>query len=249
MISVVLIDDESSSRATLQGMLQSFCPDIRIAGEAEGVAAGIQAIETHRPDAVFLDIRMQDGTGFDLLQAFPEPDFGIIFTTGYDEFAFAAFENNALHYLLKPIHPDKLQEACDRLREKNLKNLLSRQLENLKEDVQKQKLTNFTLRTGEEILFVKLADIIRLESDNNCTFFFLADGKRRMMTRTIKEFERALPGEQFFRTHQSHIVNREHVLQINKKDGWQVQVTGEVQVPIARRKTQEFLDWMERGRG
>jgi len=247
MISAVLIDDEAASRGTLEAMLRAFCPDIRVVSQADGVQAGRQAIEAHRPQAVFLDVRMQDGTGFNLLEAFPEPDFAVIFTTGYDEFAFAAFENNALHYLLKPIHPDKLQEACARLREKTIQDHLSRRLQNLQEDVQGRKLTNFTIRTGEEILFVKLADIVRLESDNNCTFFFLADGKRKMVTKTLKEFERALPDDQFFRTHQSHIVNRDHVLQVNKHDGWQVQLTDAVQVPIARRKTQEFLDWMEKG--
>lgn len=245
MISVVIIDDESLARETLKSMLAEIAPDIKIAAEGDGVASGLSAIQTHQPDAVFLDVQMDDGTGFDLLDHFPDPEFGVIFTTGYDKFALAAFENNALHYLIKPLHPHKLQGACDRLRQKARQDQLAQRLDGAKEDIRENELKNITLRSNEEINFLKLDDIIRLESSDNCTFFYPVNRKRIFITKTMREYEKLFPTHQFFRTHQSHIINRKHVLKVTKEDGWQVLMSDDSLVPISRRKSADFLDWME----
>ena len=245
MISVVIVDDEALARETLKSMLSELCPDIRIMGEAEGVAAGIREIREKQPDALFLDVQMKDGTGFDLLEQFPSPKFSVIFTTGYDKFALSAFENNALHYLLKPLHPDKLREACHRLRAKNQQEKLSQRLNGAKEDMRGNQLKNITLRSSNEIHFLKLQKIVRLESLDNCTFFYPADRKRIFVTKTIREYEKMLPKGQFFRTHQSHMINRNHVVKVVKEDGWQVLMSDEQLVPISRRRSTDFLDWMD----
>ena len=245
MISVVIVDDESLARETLKSMLAEMAPDIEVMAEGDGVATGVDAIQTNQPDAIFLDVQMDDGTGFDLLDHFPKPDFGVVFTTGYDKFALAAFENNALHYLIKPLHPHKLLEACNRLREKARQDQLAKRLDGAKEDIRENQLKNITLRSNEEINFLKLDDIIRLEASDNCTFFYPVNRKRIFITKTLREYEKMLPDHQFFRTHQSHILNRKHVLKVSKEDGWQVLMSDESLVPISRRKTADFLDWME----
>lgn len=245
MISVVIIDDESLARETLKSMLAEMAPDIQIVAEGDGVANGVRAIQNHQPDAIFLDVQMDDGTGFDLLDHFPEPAFGVVFTTGYDKFALAAFENNALHYLIKPLHPQKLLEACNRLREKNRQEQLTQRLNGAKEDMRENQLKNITLRSSEEINFLKLDDIIRLESSDNCTFFYPVNRKRIFITKTMREYEKLFPANQFFRVHQSHMINRKHVLKVIREDGWQVLMSDDSLVPISRRKNAEFLEWME----
>lgn len=248
MISVVIIDDESLARETLKSMLAEMAPDIQIVAEGDGVENGVFAIQTHQPDAIFLDVQMDDGTGFDLLDHFPHPEFGVVFTTGYDKFALAAFENNALHYLIKPLHPHKLLEACNRLREKARQEQLTQRLNGAKEDIRENQLKNITLRSSEEINFLKLDDIIRLESSDNCTFFYPVNRKRIFITKTMREYEKLFPGNQFFRVHQSHMINRKHVLKVTREDGWQVLMSDDSLVPISRRKNTEFLEWMEAAR-
>ncbi len=245
MISVVIVDDEALARATLKSMLSELCPDIRVIGEANGVTTGIREVLGKKPDALFLDVQMEDGTGFDLLDQFSAPEFSVIFTTGFDRFAVSAFENNALHYLLKPLHPNKLQEACNRLREKNQQEKLSQRLNGAREDIRGNELKNITLRSSNEIHFLKLQQIIRLESLDNCTFFYPVDRKRIFITKTIREYEKMLPNNQFFRTHQSHVINRNHVLKVVKEDGWQVLMSDGHSVPISRRRNADFLEWMD----
>lgn len=247
MVSVVIVDDETLSRKTLRSMLGELCPEIEIVGEADGVISGARVIREKRPDAVMLDIRMGDGTGFDLLDHFPDPDFGVVFTTGYNEFALAAFENNALHYLLKPLHPDKLKEACQRLLEKARQDQIARRLDGAREDMREQKLKNLTLKNNEEIHLLKIDDIIRLESSDNCTFFYPAGRKRIFITRTLREYEKILPPNQFFRTHQSHLINRKHVVKVTREDGWQALLSDGFLAPISRRRSGDFLEWMEQG--
>lgn len=246
MISVIIIDDEALARNAMKNMVTKLCPDINIVGEADGISSGIKAIKTLKPDAIFLDIMMNDGTGFDLLDQFSAPEFGIIFTTGHDQFTLAAFENNALHYLLKPIHPDKLVEACERLKRKVKQDKLALRLKGLKEDVQKQQHQNLTLKNNNEINFLRLDDIIRLEAFDNITFFHPINRERITETKSLKQFEKILPTKQFFRIHQSHIINKSFVDKVDKADGWQVLMRNGNWVPIARRKQQEFLKWMKR---
>ena len=118
MLSIAIIDDEKNARDTLRLLLTELCPDVRILGEADGVTSGARLIREMRPDAIFLDIKMNDGTGFDLLKHFPEPAFSIVFTTAYDEYALDAIKCNALDYLVKAINPDELLAAVNKLKEK-----------------------------------------------------------------------------------------------------------------------------------
>lgn len=245
MISAVIVDDEALARETLKGMIKELCPDIQVIGEAEGVRSGARVIQELQPEAIFLDIRMNDGSGFDLLKEFPDPAFGIVFTTAYDQFALTAFHNQAMHFLVKPINPDQLVEAARRLKEKSSRDLLAARLSMLMDNLGGREIEQIALRTSEEITLVKLEDIIRLEASNNSTFFHLNNNSRIMVTRTLKKYEEQLPAHQFFRTHQSHMVNRAYVSKIKKENGGLVVMKDLFEVPIARRRYQEFIRWME----
>jgi len=245
MILVIIIDDETLARQTLKGMLKKLCPDIKVIGQAGGVIDGVEAVKRLKPDAIFLDIMMNDGTGFDLLDQFPDPRFEIIFTTSHDQFTLTAFENNALHYLLKPIHPDKLIIASERLTKKIKQYKLTSRLEGLREDLKEKRLKNLTLKNCTEVNFIKLEHIIRLEAFDNITFFYTTGKSRITETKSLKQFERLLPENLFFRVHQSHVVSKIYIEKISKLDGWQVVMKNGTLVPIARRKQNAFLTWME----
>lgn len=242
MLSIAIIDDEANARDTLRILLTELCPDVRILGEASGVQSGIKLIEDMRPDAIFLDIKMNDGTGFDLLQHFPNPAFDIVFTTAYDEYALDAIKCNALDYLVKAINPDELVAAVEKLRQKDQS--INQRLMSLMSSINNKDEEKIALSSSEGWSFWKLKDILRLESSSNMTTFFHVSGDKIMVSKTLKEFENTLPKDRFFRTHQSHMVNRQHISQVLREDGGYALLPNKTKVPISRRKLPDFLEWM-----
>ena len=245
MLSVSIIDDEPHAQEALRAMLTELCPDVRILGEANGVASGIQLIEEMRPDAIFLDIKMNDGTGFDLLKHFPNPAFNIIFTTAYEEYALDAIKCNALDYLVKAINPDELVAAIDKLREKEQG--VNQRLLSLMASLNNKEEEKIALSSSEGWSFWKLKNIMRLESSSNMTTFFNVSGDKLMVSRTLKEFENILPKGRFFRTHQSHMVNRHYVSQVLREDGGYALLPGNTKIPVSRRKLNAFFGWLREG--
>lgn len=246
MISVVIIDDESRARTTLKELLPVLCPDIKIIGEANGVASGVKLLSQVRPDAVFLDIQMNDGTGFDLLDRLRNLDFHLIFATAYEEFAIKAFRYHALDYLVKPIDPDELMAVCRKIRKKNENRLSEQRLGRLLASLQSRKIENIALSTSEGIIYLRLKEITRLESEGNYTYFYTEDGDKILVARTLKEFGDLLPAELFYRLHQSHIVNLREVRKVLKEDGGYALMSGGVKVPVSRRRKEELLERLKR---
>ena len=242
MLSIAIIDDEKNARDTLRILLTELCPDVRILGEADGVAKGVELIKEMKPDAIFLDIKMNDGTGFDLLDHFPEPNFSIVFTTAYDEYALEAIKRNALDYLVKAINPDELLAAVAKLKEKEQG--INQRLLSLMQSINNKEEEKIALSSSEGWSFWKLSEILRLESSSNMTTFYNVTGTKIMVSRTLKEFENTLPKDQFFRTHNSHIVNRKYVTQILREDGGYALLKDNTKVPISRRRLGDFLEWM-----
>lgn len=245
MISVVIIDDESKARTTLKELLLSICPEVEVLGEADGVNSGIQLLSKLRPDAVLLDIQMNDGTGFDLLDQLPRVDFQIVFATAYEEFALQAIQYHAFHYLLKPIDPDQLQSVCHEIKKEKANQLPGQRLERLLESIQSQKIENIALPTSEGIIYLKLQEIIRLESKGNYSFFHTTGREKVVVSRTLKEFEKILPTDLFFRVHQSHIVNLREVRKYMKEDGGYALMVDATKVPISNRNRNDFLRRLE----
>lgn len=114
MLRAVIIDDEAPMRQSLETILKTACPRVKLVAQADGVRTGVEAIKRYHPDLVFLDIRMDDGTGFDLLKQLEPIDFKVIFITTYDQYAVKAFKFSALDYLLKPVDADELAEAVNK---------------------------------------------------------------------------------------------------------------------------------------
>lgn len=239
-LRAVIIDDEIKARETVKEMLNLYCPEIVVVGEGNNVLSGRQVIKDTQPDLVFLDIHMPDGTGFDLLNKVDYKAFSIVFLTAYDEFAIRAFKFNAIDYLLKPLDPDDLITAIESVVERHEMNVKDfyQVIDNFKKIEKDAK--KMVLKTLKSVFLVNISDIIRCESSGNYTNFHMVDQKQVMVSNTLKEYNELLGDYGFFRVHQSHLINLDHVMRLDKADGGVVFLSQNHTVPVATRK-KEFL--------
>jgi two-component system, LytTR family, response regulator len=244
MIKGIIIDDEINSVELLEHLINDNCPDINIIAAETSPKKGIELIEKYRPDVVFLDIEMPDMSGFELLELLNHLSFHVIFITAYDNYAIKAFKYNTIDYLLKPIIVSELITAVDKL--------VAKAKNNNGTDISIQKLLE-TIRTTQsqgklainainEIVYVDVNHIIRLESDSNYTHIILVGGKKIVSSKTLKEFEMVLNPSNFFRTHKTFIINLDHVQKYVKTDGGYIVTKDDFQVPVSREKRTALLD-------
>lgn len=245
-LRAIIIDDVEKARAALRADLEDYCPEVELVAEAEGVQTGLEAIRKHQPDVVFLDIQMEDGTGFDLLNALGTTTAKVIFTTALNDYAIRAFKFSAVDYLLKPVDPDELVDAIQKIIRQQKANApglpeaYSLLLENLKE-FKHQKAEKIALNTADKIHIISISDILRCQSENNYTIFFLSNKRQILVTKTLKEFEEILKENGFFRPHQSHLVNLDRVQEFIKSDGGWIKMQDGSEVPVSSRKKEMLL--------
>lgn len=245
MIKAIIIDDIEQARITLKKDLQAYAPDVQVIGEAGGVVEGAKLLKSVKPDVLFLDIQMQDGSGFDLLDILKEISFKIIFITASDAHAIKAFRYAAIDYLLKPVDPDELVEALKKLREEKVNEsekykLLNDTLKNHNKPHEK-----LALHTQDKIHIVNISDIIRCESNVNYTEFHFVGGKKLLVTKTLKDFEDLLSDQGFYRVHQSHLINTKYIKEFVKTDGGYLLMNDGCQVPVSTRKRPEVIKMLE----
>jgi two-component system, LytTR family, response regulator len=244
MIRCVIVEDEIKSRETLKGLLERFCPEVLVSAEADGYLSGKKAIEEHKPDMVFLDIEMPDGSGFKLLQSLDNIDFELVFTTAYEQFAIKAIRYSALDYLLKPISPDELIAAVEKVKQQKIKknNLKNIQvlLSNMKPGALESK--KIILNTSEKIHVVEIDNILRCESDNYYTHFYFENDGHLLISKTLKEVESLLEGNNFIRPHKSHLINIRFIRNFSRDDGGMITLSDETKIPVSRRKKEKILE-------
>ncbi len=241
-MKTIIIEDEVRSRKILENSIRNYCGQLKLMGYAASVQEGIETIKLQRPDLIFLDIDLADGSGFDLLDMLPKPWPKIIFVTAYNQFAVKAFQISAIDYLLKPVDPDLLIKAVG----KALNTAESAENQEKKVDVMKEnrglgKFNKMVLPTLNGIQLIRVDDIVRLESDGNYTTFFLQNKTKILVSRQIKEYETILEEQGFFRVHQSHIINMHLVERYIKGEGGTVILEDGSQIEVARRRKEEFL--------
>jgi two-component system LytT family response regulator len=245
-LTAVIIDDVEMARKALRADLEDYCPDVHVVGEAEGVASGLEAIRSLKPDLVFLDIQMDDGTGFDLLKQAAGQHFQVIFTTAYSDFAIKAFRFSAVDYLLKPIDGEDLAAAVKKAKEMaaapspSLPPSYELLMENLRQMGQ-HKARKIALNTQEKVHIVPMDDIVRLESHSNYTLFYLRDGQKILVTRTLKEYEELFGSHNFLRIHNSHLINLDFLKEFVKADGGTAIMADNSHVPVSSRKKDILL--------
>ncbi|MFP4469788.1 MAG: LytR/AlgR family response regulator transcription factor [Bacteroidales bacterium] len=240
----IIIEDELNARDHLKSLLQTYCPEVEIVGEAHDVSSAYEIIQNVEPDLIYLDIRMPDGTGFDLLNRFREINFNVIFTTAYAEHAIDAFKFSAVHYLLKPIDPPDLMEATGKARQevrmKNLQDKIEALFENLNTGKKPEK--KIVLTTNSSIYVVNSGDIIMCQSDRNYTLFHLTDGREILVAKTIKDFDDILSGLGFFRAHRQYLVNLDYIQALEKGGGGTIRMKGGLGVPVSVRKKEQLIE-------
>jgi len=246
LVKAIIIDDEKKSRLALVSLLERYCPNVIISAEAQGVQTGIKQIKENKPDVIFLDIQMQDGSGFRLLESFDEINFEIIFTTAFDQYAIKAIKYSALDYLLKPIIPEELIEAVRKVEEKkiiknsNINQNIDVLLDNLKTSNAESK--KIILTTAEKIHVIPVSEILRCESDNYYTNFFFTDGTKLLISKTLKENERRLKDHNFIRPHKSHLINVSYIKGYMKNDGGFILMSDNSKVPVSRRRKELIIE-------
>lgn len=243
MIRAIIVEDEKTSRDTLRGLLHRYCGEVEIVGEADGVWKGVQLIRDKKPDVVFLDIQMPDGSGFRLLEELKDVPFDIIFTTAYDEFAIKAIRYSALDYLLKPINPEELVIAVQKLKKQGFHRKAGHRLDHLLEMMRQPESENkIVLSTAEKLYIVYIDEIIRCESDNYYTLFRFRDGKSLLISKTLKENEELLKEYHFIRPHKSHLVNLRYIRSYSRDEGGVLIMEDGSRVPVSRRKRESVIE-------
>lgn len=247
-LKAILVDDEQDSRDILSNYIAKYCPDIVLLEKCDSVKTGLQAIKTHRPEVVFLDIEMPYGTGFDLLDQVGEVNFETIFVTAYDNYAMQALNQSAAYYILKPIDIDELVQAVEKIKqERSSADYIQHArilLDNLR---QKSNGTGkIMLPTLEGFEIIPIDDIMYCEADDNFTKFHIKDQKQLMICRTLKYFEETLADYQFVRIHRSHLINIDYVIRYTKGKGGYVTMENDMELEVAPKKKSVFLEAFKR---
>lgn len=243
MIKAVIVEDEDNSRELLQSLVTKHCAGVEVVASAANVKEGVEAINKHNPDLIFLDISMPDGTGFDLLEKISPVKSDIIFTTATDKYAIKAIKYSALDYLLKPIDAEELKSAVNKLIDKKSKGNtvenLAHLLQNLKQGNDSYQKITLPTTNAYEIVYIK--DIIRCEADGSYTAFHLTEKRKLLASASLKHYEDLLPTSQFLRIHHHHLINISHVIRYLKTDGGYAVMSDGSQLEISRRKKEDFL--------
>ena len=242
-MKTIIIDDEPKARENLTYLLKENCPSVKIVDDKGTVNEGLLSIQKHQPDLLFLDVQMCGETGFDLLEQLKTIDFEVIFTTAHHEYALKAFKFSAVDYLLKPIVIDELKNAVHRASKRTAQQSQTR-IQMITETIKNQQngFDKIALPSADGFLFVKRDDIIRCESTDNYTNFYLNNGSKIMVSKTLKHFDDLLSPHNFFRVHQSHLINLVHLKQYHKGEGGYAIMTDDSSVMVSRRKKAEFLE-------
>ena len=238
MLKYYIVDDEQNAVDALSAMLKKkFSHQVISCGSNIKASLAIEEIEQCQPDILFLDVEMPEMNGLELLRHFPERKFYVIFTTAHEKYALPALKAAAADYLVKPLSPQDVYDALLKCKEKK----------GLKEDTQNLSPYKISLATTHELLLINTDEIIRIEANNNYSHFHFINRPKVIVSKTLKDFEDQLTAHNFYRVHQSHLINLKYVDAVISNDGDYVLLHHGHKVEISRRKKAEFLHKLKAG--
>ena len=237
MIKSIIIDDEINCIETLQWKLENYCSGIKVIASFDNPIKGLEYLKKHKIDLLFLDIEMPLLNGFDILQELPHINFDVIFTTAYESYGVTAVKFSALDYLLKPIRVKELTDAVNRFKHKGHSSRpTSKQIKTLANNP-----ARITLATKESLELVGPEEIVYCASDSNYTMVYLKDGRKKLISRTLREFEDMLTPFEFFRPHNSFLVNMNQVKEYVKTNGGYLILKNKQKIPVSKGKKENLL--------
>lgn len=240
MRKAIIIEDEKRAQIYLKGVIEMHFPYIDICAVCDDLPSGVIAIRKHKPDLVFLDIEMPKYNGLEIVNFFDETElnFGIIFTTAYNQYAIQAFKTSALDYLLKPIDVDELKACINRYETKQ--KTISENI--IKANQLMQPNTKIAIPDGNNLLMIDTKDILYLKADNSYTSIHLNNGKTHVTSRFLKNFEDHLKNNSnFFRCHKSYIINLDYVKSYSKSNGGTIILNNDFEIPVSQDKSDELI--------
>lgn len=247
-MKVLIIDNDQKIREALRTMLITFCPGVGMIQEADGVATGLSKHASFNPDLIFLDVEMDDGTGFDFIKKVGRYNFQLVFITAHDKYAVDAFRMSAIDFLQKPVDLQELVQAVDKAKKGIQNSTLQAQVEILTQSIASKSNADkrIVLKDHEAIHFVKIQDIVRCEADGAYTKFVIANSSPILLSKSLKEYEDLLVDDGFIRCHHSHLVNTTKILRFEKGDGGTLVMENKDIVPVSQRKKEQVLEILSR---
>ena len=234
----IIIENEKAATKLLSTILRDYCQDVDVEGSAVSITDGFKLIQNVKPDLVFLDIELDDGKSFELLDMLEHRDFRVLFTTAYDQYALKAFRYDAVDYILKPYTPKTVVAAVSRVQEREKSNLAYEKLQK----VLTRPTERISLATSQGIRVCTIQEVLRLEAASSYCTVHLTTKEKIIVSKPLGDIEQLLPEGSFFRVHSSHSVNIRYVKQIVNIDGGYIELADSTQVPLARRRKQEFIE-------
>jgi len=235
-MKAIIVDDESANVKNLTILLNKYCPQVETLGSANNNQNGLSLFEVEKPDLLFLDIQLDNDTGFNLLKLLPKKDFEVIFVTAYDNYGIQAIKFAALDYILKPIDIDELVSAVNKAEIKLKEKHQTMQLDFLVSYIKRDHAVplKIALPQQKEIVYVLLTNIVRCEAEGTYTFFYLQNGEKILVSKVLKEYAELLENNGFIRTHQSHLVNLTFIKSWLKEDGGMLLLETGEKIPVSR---------------
>ena len=240
-MKALIVDDVKKVAESLKQLIVEFCEDVDVIGIAEDAEVAKSMIEQYEPDLVFLDIQMPGKSGLDLLSEMDQIDFSVIFVTAFDQYAIKAIRFGAIDFLLKPVDIDELKEAIERAKVKSgnkeaeIKNMVRNILS------PDDKSNTIIINSDKGYKLIKIAEIIRIESEGNYSTIFTEDGKRYVSSKNLKSFEQYLESYQFTRIHNSHLINNKKIKDVYTKGRLEVILDNGDVIPLSTRKKQVLI--------
>lgn len=244
-ITAILVDDETKNNELLKIYLGRHCPSIEVLAVAKTAKKAVNKINELKPQLIFLDVVLDQGTGFDVLEQVTYKDFLVVFITAFQEYALSAFKFNAIDFLLKPIDPKDLIVAVEKIHS-NIENQFFTNIEQIRsaKNAIETKTTNYdfvAIPSTKKIYFKQLNDILYFESDGRYTVVHLLGGQSIVVAKNMGEYEKVLAPNYFFRIHRKYLINIKYIVNINNADGSSCEMEGKLILPLAKRRKEELV--------
>jgi len=246
-LKAIIIDDEPDAVNFIHSIIREYCKGVEVTGTAHNVPDGLEVIRRQHPDLLLLDVEMPHGSGFDLLANFPDKTFDVIFITAFNHYAIKAIKFSAVDYILKPININEFITAIEKVTEKRATSQTpNRNYETLLENLSSNSPSKLAIPTSDGMEYLNTKEIIRIEADRSYSWFHLTGKRKILVSKNLKEYQDLLNDRSFFRSHNSHLINLEHVRKYIRSDGGGIEMDDGALIPISRTKRDLFLTHMGR---